>query len=186
MKNKIPKNTIKIILAILFLLFFIYLEGRHFAVVATILIWIVGYLISFFYFSYNFSNGIIPKKLREKINQKKLTYLLIGTPFISPILAGLIYRFGGLSEYGKGIAWGCYIEDFSLGSILLWFLSTLSLFVLLLLSFVKPKIFGFQDRKRPLALYFAHHLYTLLLLLIIGLLIPILSGPLSGKESSCF
>jgi hypothetical protein len=161
------------------------MEGRHLAVIATVLIWISGYIISLFFFSYKFSNGILPIRLRERTNLKTLTYLVIAFPFLSPLLAGLSYRFGGILEKGNGIAWGCYIEDFFLGSILLWFLSLSILFILLIFSLVKPNLFGFQDRKRPLALYFTHHLYTLLLLIIIGILIPILSGPLSGKGSTC-
>lgn len=161
------------------------MEGRHIAVIATIIIWFIGYFISLFYFSYKFSNGILPIRLRERTNLKTVNYIIIGIPIISPILAGLTYRIGGILERGNGIAWGCYIEDFFLGAILLWFLSLVGLFVLLLISLVKPNLFGFQNRKRALALYFTHHLYTLLLLIIIGILIPILSGPLSGKSSSC-
>jgi hypothetical protein len=161
------------------------MEGRHLAVMATIIIWLVGYLISIFYFSHRFSTGIIPIRLRERTSLKRYTYILIGMPLISPLFSGLAYRIGGILEKGNGIAWGCYIEDFWLGSIVLWFLSALSLFILLLISLAKPGIFGFQDRKKALALYFMHHLYTLLLLIIIGILIPILSGPLSGKGSTC-
>jgi hypothetical protein len=161
------------------------MEGRHLAVIATVLIWISGYIISLFFFSYKFSNGILPIRLRERTNLKTLTYLVITFPFLSPLLAGLSYRIGGILEKGNGIAWGCYIENFFLGSILLWFLSLSILFILLIFSLVKPNLFRFQDRKRPLALYFTHHLYTLLLLIIIGILIPILSGPLSGKGSTC-
>jgi hypothetical protein len=162
------------------------MEGRHIAVVATIIIWIVGYIISFFYFSYKFSTGIIPLRLRERVNLKTLTYIIVGMPFVLSILAGLIYRIGGILEKGNGIAWGCYIGDFSVGAGLLWFLSAFSLFILLLISFAKPNLFGFQDRKRAMGLYFTHHLYTLLLEIIIVNLIPILSGPLSGKESTCW
>lgn len=161
------------------------MEGRHFAVITTILIWIIGYIISLYFFSYKFSKGILPIKLRERTSLKTLTYMVIALPIISPILAGLSYRIGGILEKGNGIAWGCYIEDFSLGSILLWFLSLIGLLIMVLISLVKPSLFGFQDRKRALALYFTHHLYTLILLTIIGLLIPILSGPLSGKGSTC-
>jgi hypothetical protein len=160
-------------------------EGRHLAVLATILIWIVGYIISFFYFSHKFSTGIIPIRLRERTNLKTLTYIIIGMPFVSSILAGLSYRIGGIIEKGNGIAWGCYIEDFWVGAIFLWFLSVVSLFILLVINLVKPNLFGFQDRKRALGLYFTHHLYTILLLIVIGILIPILSGPLSGKGSTC-
>jgi hypothetical protein len=161
------------------------MEGRHLALITAVIIWFSGYIISLFYFSYRFSNGILPIRLRERTNLKTLTYIIIGIPIISPILAGLAYRIGGILEKGNGIAWGCYIEDFYVGAILLWFLSLICLFILLVISLVKPNLFGFQDRKRALGLYFTHHLYTLLLLIIIGILIPILSGPLSGKGSTC-
>lgn len=161
------------------------MDGRHFAVITTFLIWIIGYIISLYFFSYKFSNGILPIKLRERTNLKTLTCLVIALPIISPILAGLFYRIGGILEKGHGIAWGCYIEGFFLGSILLWFLSLIGLFIMVLISLVKPSLFGFQDRKRALAFYFTHHLYTIILLIIIGILIPILSGPLSGKGSTC-
>lgn len=162
------------------------MEGRHLAILATFIIWFIGYIISLFYFSYKFSNGIIPIRLRERTNPKTLIYIIIGMPFISPILAGLTYRIGGILEKGNGIAWGCYIEDFWFGAILLWFLSLICLFFPLVFSLAIPNSFGFQDIKRALALYFAHHIYTLLLLIITGILIPILSGPLSGKGSTCW
>jgi hypothetical protein len=161
------------------------MEGRHIAVFATTLIWIVGYFISIFYFSQKFSSGIIPSRLREKTNLKKMSYFMVVLPFVSSILAGLLYRIGGILEKGNGIAWGCYIEDFWLGTIFLWAISLICLFFLLVISLIKPNLYGFQDRKRALAFYFIHHLYTLLLLIIIELLIPILSGPLTGKDSSC-
>lgn len=160
--------------------------GSHLAVIATMIIWIVGYFISFFYFSHKFSTGIIPIRIRERTNIKKVSYIIIGMPIVSPIIAGLMYRIGGILEKGNGIAWGCYIEDFWLFSIVLWFLSLPSLFIFLLISLAKPNLFGFQDRKNALALYFLHHLYTLLLLIIIGVLIPSLSGPLNGKGATCW
>jgi hypothetical protein len=161
------------------------MEGRHIAVFASIIIWIAGYFISIFYFSQKLSSGIIPARFREKTNLKKLTYFILGMPFISSILAGFIYRLGGILEKGNGIAWGCYIDDFWLGTIFLWVISLICLFFLLVICLIKPYLLGFQDRKRALALYFLHHLYTLLLLIIIEILIPFLSGPLTGKDSSC-
>jgi len=161
------------------------MEGRHFAVITSIIIWIICYFISLFFFSYRFSNGIIPRRLREKTDSKTIIYLLTGTILISPIIAGLSYRIGGIMEKGNGIAWGCYIESFWLGSISLWFISLIGTSILLLVCIIKPSFLGFEKRKKAITLYILHNIYTLILLIIIGILIPIISGPLSGKGSTC-
>lgn len=161
------------------------MEGRHLAILTTIAIWVIGYLISLFYFSYKFSEGNVPLRLKKEKHLKTLTHTIIALPIVSPILAGLSYRIGGILESGNGIAWGCYIEDFWLGVILLWVLSLSCLFILLLICMIKPELLGFRERKMAIFAYFVHHFYTLFLFLIMGIFIPILSGPLSGKGASC-
>jgi hypothetical protein len=97
----------------------------------------------------------------------------------------MAFRVGGLLQKRGGIAWGCYFESFSLVSMVLWGLSAMFLSILVVVSLVKPGIFGFKNRVSGLLLYLVHHLYTLLLLVLIIKLLPILSGPLSGKTATC-
>jgi hypothetical protein len=162
------------------------MEGRHFAVIASLIIWLIGYLISLSFFLNKYSTRIIPIRVREIIQMNKFIYLMVSLPIISSILSGLMYRVGGIWEVGNGIAWGCYIEDFYFGTLAIWFISFVSLFLMLLISLVKPTLLSFDNRKNALKLYFFHHIYTLLLSIVIYILIPFLSGPLSGKNSSCW
>lgn len=161
------------------------MEGRHFAVIISILVWITGYLFSLYFFSYKFSHGIIPKKLRIKTNNKVMLFYLLGSMIISPFIAGMSYRIGGIMERGNGIAWGCYIEDYWL-CILLWLGSFFITSIFLLISLINPTLLKFKKRINAFALYGLHNIYTLILLIVIGILIPILSGPLSGKGSTCW
>lgn len=162
------------------------MEGRHFAVIVSLLVWILGYCFSFLFFSHRFSNGIIAKLASEKFSPKKLNYVFLMIPVISPFIAGQAYRIGGIFEFDNGISWGCYIEDFALGAIFMLSLSVMVLFVVLVISIIKPNLLGFSARPNALKWYVSHHLYVFLLMLIIWYFIPILSGPLSGKEGSCW
>ena len=48
------------------------MEGTKFAVLLSVGIYTTAYLISLYYLIFIFSNGIIPKKIREKTNKKTL------------------------------------------------------------------------------------------------------------------
>ena len=160
------------------------MEGRFLAVSASVIIWIIGYIISLRYFSHKFTNEVKILDSKEKADIKMLTYAIVGTPFLSPMLASTAFRIGGILEKGRGIAWGCYIEDFSLITIFLWLGSVILLFIMLIFDLLQPAP-GPHSRKKAVGLYLIHHLYTLILFYLMHFLIPILAGPLSGKGSSC-
>lgn len=158
--------------------------GQHLAVIITLLIWICSYFISLFYFGNTLSNGLLAI-LKARFSGSRVGYIIMGIPFMAAILAGLLFRLGGILEKDRGIAWGCYIELFTLGTLGLWGLSALSFFIILLICLVNPALFGFQSRRKAIGLYVVHHAYTLLQLILMRYLIEELSGPLSGKDSTC-
>jgi hypothetical protein len=162
------------------------MEGRHFAVFASISVLIIGYIISFYFFSYKLSDGLIPNRLRQFTRNKHLVYLILCVTLVSPFLGGFFYRIGGNLEIGNSIFWGCYIENFWEGSIFLWFFSFLIMTFFLIIGVIKPKLFGFKKRKKLILFFVLHNLYSLFLLILMGIFIPILSGPLSGKNATCW
>ena len=160
--------------------------GRHIAVVVSILVWILGYIFSLFFFSNRYSQLGFVKSIGEKYEAIKLKYSLFLIQIFSPIVAAQAYRIGGIFELGNGIFWGCYIEDFEFITGLMLFLSLVFLLIFLLIGLINPDLIGFSARLDVLKWYLLHHLYVILLWVITFKLIPILSGPLSGKDGSCW
>lgn len=162
------------------------MEGQSFAVTASIFIWCISYLVSLYSVSYKFSEGLIPTFFREKTSNRILIKFLVWSTLLSPILAAYMYRIGAHRERGNGIAWGCYVEYFWIIGVLLWLLSLIILSMLLIILLIKPNLLRFQRRKNLLLAYFIQNGYSLIMLILIGSLIPVLAGAMSGKESSCW
>lgn len=162
------------------------MEGRHLAVIASILIWGLTCLVAAYFASYKFSTGIIPKRMRQKTKDKTLLGVFIITTIVAPAFCAQMYNIGGDMEKGNGIAWGCYIEDFWLCCFLLWCLAFVVLTIIFIIAAVNPQRLGFQNVNKVVSACFFQASYSFLMIVIIGLLIPALSGPLSGKESSCW
>lgn len=161
------------------------MEGRHFALLVSVSIWFISYLISLYFFSYYFSSRIIPSKLRNITNKIKLNRIILTAILSSPIIAGLSFGIGSKMERSNGIAWGCYIEAFWNISFLIWFLLLFVFFIFLIIFMMKPIFFGFKNKTSILKFFLYHNFLTLIHVGIITVLIPLFSGPLSGINSTC-
>ena len=160
------------------------MPGRHIAISLSVLLWVIGYLISLYYFTHRYVKRARPGGEEEYPDTPAIRSFLIGLIILAPFLSGMAYRFGGFLE-GDGIIWGCYIEDFGLITLGLWTLSFIGLSFLWVVTMVSPSYIGFHDRKSALLLYIAQNLYTLVLFLTVYYGIRHFSGDLSGKNGSC-
>jgi hypothetical protein len=161
------------------------MEGQQLAVIVSILLWIIGYLLSAYSYTHLFSKGILPDRLRNLTTPKSVLFILIGSIILIPFLAAMMFRIGGALELNMGIAWGCYIEYVTLGSFILWLLSLLVFLIVLLITLIQPQLLSFPNRGKAILFFFSHNTYSFLLFFLTKLAIQYLSGPLSGKDASC-
>ena len=161
------------------------MNGRIFASITTTVIWITIYVASMYFVNFKFSAGNISRHLRDKTTDRMMFWIGLGTTITAPVLSGFMFRIGGLIDRGKHIAWGCYIEDFWIIIMFLWFFGLIILTMMLPFAIYAPHRLRFLSRKEALWAYLIHNIYTLIISILIGYLIPVLSGPLSGKGSSC-
>lgn len=161
------------------------MDGKFIAILSSLFLWFITYLISLFFVSFKLSNGIIPDKIRAKITEKELyKYLIISSIFL-PFLASKMFDFGAFlaTDY---IIWGCCIEDFTFGMTLLWFLFSLIFTIVLLFGIKSFKRLKFQSRKDLLLAYFIHLSYSFLMTIVFILFIYLFTGDLHGKSDSCW
>lgn len=159
------------------------MEGRHFAVLSSIFLWCITYIIGFVIISNKFSNGILFSKI---IANLKINKTILITTILLPFLAGVSYRIGGNIERGNSIAWGCYIESFSEGTLVLWILSGIILFLVMIFGLIKPNALKFQKGLDLFLAYTMFHLFVLFTIFVYSVFIGYFSGDLSGKNSSCW
>lgn len=158
------------------------MEGRHFAVLSSIGLWCITYLIGFLIISNKFSKSNLFNKITSKL---KIYSTFIVTTILLPFLAGLSYNIGGKMERGNSIAWGCYIEDF-LYCILIWVFIGIILFLMVIYGLMNPNKLKFKKRLDIFLAYLIIQSYGLLMILIFGIFINYFSGDLSGKDSTCW
>lgn len=158
------------------------MEGRHFAVLTSISLWSLTYLIAFIIISNKLSKGNLFTKIATKF---KIYWTVFYISILFPFLAGVSYNIGGSMEKGNSIAWGCYIENFFSGAVFLWLLSGIVLFLIMILGFFNPKKLRFDKRKDLFFAYISIQSYAFLMIIIYFICIGYFSGELSGKDSSC-
>lgn len=161
------------------------MEGRHLAVLGAIGIWCLAYLVSIYHVGYFFTDGKLVKNAGKQINSRKILITSLITLLVVVFIPGLFYRLGGALEKGNGIAWGCYIEDFGLGTMLLLFLSLMILTLVLVIGLIKPSCIKFKSRIKILLAYITLNILSLIWFILAGVSIWLFSGPLSGLGSSC-
>jgi hypothetical protein len=156
------------------------MEGRYIAVGCSVLIFIIVYIVCIFYTFFTFSNVNL-----KKIQSKLLNVIILSAFLLTPVLAMFIFNIGGIMEKGNGISWGCCIEDFVLGSILIWSLCLLPLLILTIAGLIKPANINYINRKQVLYSFLFHNAYTLFVLMLMNYTIRHFSIGLSGIDSSC-
>lgn len=157
------------------------MEGRYIAVGCSVLLFIITYIICILYTYFTFSNVDF-----KKTSGKLLNVIIFSAFLLTPVLAMFIFNIGGIMEKGNGISWGCYIEDFVLGSILIWSLFLLPLLILTIAGLVKPININYDSRKQVVYSFLFHNSYTFFLLMLMNYTIRHFSIGLSGIDSSCF
>jgi hypothetical protein len=160
------------------------MPGRYLAILLSTLIWVIGYMISLYYFRHRFVLRAQPGGEEAYQDTPSIRNFLIGLIVLAPFLSGAAFRIGDFLE-GGGIIWGCYFEDYGLITLGLWSLSFIGLSFLWVVTLISPSFLGFHNRKSALLIYLAHNLYTLILFLIIYYGIRHFSGDLGGKDGSC-
>jgi hypothetical protein len=160
----------------------IYMEGRHFAVLTSISLWSLTYLIAFIIISNKLSKGNLFTKIASKF---KIYWTVFYISILFPFLAGVSYNIGGSMEKGNSIAWGCYIQDFSLSLIIWLFIGTI-LFFLMIYGLINPTKLKFAKRKELFITYILIQTYAFFMIIIYFICINYFSGELSGKNSSCW
>ncbi len=161
------------------------MQGTDIAVLGSIVTWGISYVISFFLVCYIFSYGIVPKQLRKQVKASIIIIISIISVFILIYISGLFYKLGGMMEKGKGIAWGCYKEDFLIGTLFLWFISGVILSLFSVMGFIKPKVIKFERRKDILYAYLMHNMLSILILTLMYVSITLFTVSLSGSTSTC-
>lgn len=159
--------------------------GHHLAVIGSLIAWLAVYLISLGFLFTKFSNRIktvVQGKFFGFIAKPKLVGFVI---VFAPIFAGLLYRLGGYIEQNKGIAWGCYIESFWIGVLILWVAIAIIQLLAMLIGLFSPKILLFESRINLFLSFLICNIFALALSIIFAIAIIEISGPLSGKTSSC-
>lgn len=159
------------------------MEGRHFAVLSSVFLWSVTYLIGFLIISNKFSNGSLFSKINSKFKFLRTIFI---TTIIFPFLAGIFYGIGGYMERENPIAWGCYIENFFGGAGVLWFLSGIMLFLIMIFGLINPMRIKYSKRLNLFLAYTIIQTFGFLMLIIYLIFINYFSGDLNGKDSSCW
>lgn len=159
------------------------MEGRHFAVLTSLGLWCITYIIGFLIISNKFSKGSLFNKITSKF---KIFRTILITTILFPFLAGIFYGIGGLIEDGKSLAWGCYIEDFATGAFSLWFVTGFILFLVMILGLINPNKLKLQKRLDLILIYLTVQSFALIMIIVYFLFIGYFSGDLIGKDSTCW
>jgi hypothetical protein len=159
------------------------MEGKNFAILSSIFLWSLTYLIGFLIISNKFSKGALFNKIASKF---KIFRTILITTILFPFLAGIFYGIGGLMEEGKSLPWGCYIEDFVTGAGFLWFVTGFILFLVMILGLINPNKLKLQKRLDLILIYLTVQSFALLMIFVYFIFIGYFSGALSGKDSSCW
>lgn len=158
------------------------MEGRHFAVLTSISLWSLTYLIALIIISNKLSKDNLFTKIASKF---KIYWTVFYISILFPFLAGISYNIGGSMEKGNSIAWGCYIEDFWLSSIIWLFIGTI-LFFVMIYGLINPTKLKFAKRKDLFFAYISIQSYAFFMIIIYFICIGYFSGDLSGKDSTCW
>ena len=150
----------------------------------SIFIWIVSSAISLYCFIFLFYKRMLTTKLIENTSNKLIVYLLLGVVILSPLLAGLSFRLGGIILKEGDIPWGARIDNFETGVVVLWSLFLMKSTIILILALIKPSFVGFDKRYKAFFLYIIYHVFTLYLFIIMEMIIPVISGPLGRLNST--
>ena len=158
------------------------MEGRHFAVLSSIGLWCITYIIGFLIISNKFSKGYLFIKITSKFKIYRTIFI---TTILLPFFAGVSYNIGGKMERGNSIAWGCYIEEFSF-CLIIWMFFGIILFLMVIYGLINPNKLKFKKRLYLFLACLIIQSYGLLMIFIYGIFINYFSGDLSGKESTCW
>lgn len=158
------------------------MEGRHFAVLSSIFLWSLTYLIGFLFISNKLSKGYFFSKITSKLKIYRTIFIIT---IVFPFMAGIFYGIGGRMERGNSIAWGCYIEDFIM-SLFIWFIVGIILFFVMIYGFINPIKLNFKKRFDLFLTYIIIQTFGFLMVFVYLLFINYFSGELSGKDSSCW
>lgn len=161
------------------------MEGRIFAIISSIIAYLASYFFIFYLFStilnYKYSESLLTKTLRKSIRY----YLSIIIVIICPLIISFFFIIGGYLDLGKGILWGCYLEDFIIVAFAIWVHLFLASIVLLIIGLKNPSRLGFVSGYKTLQMFFLQNIWTFLIVIIAQFIVPKIASSLSGIDSSC-
>jgi hypothetical protein len=149
------------------------------------LVFSLVHLLSMYLLLQHFTIGLIPQKIVIKNNYAKklppIAFLFLVVLLTPPVL----FRISAASLSNAQVLWGCYIEYFGLGVIMLASGLLLCYTLLLLIGLFNPKNLKFRDKKDLLLAFLIIAAHTILISFIGIKIILLFSGELHGKEASC-
>lgn len=161
------------------------MEGRHFAVIASVVIYLFSYVIIFYSLVVRYKAVFNNINILKKYNDSIFIYIFTSAIFITPLLVSCNFYVGGFMEEGNGISWGCYIEDFILGSFLIWTSLFLIFTIFIIVCLVIPIKLGFTSIFKFFQIFVLQNLITIFILFMCYVFIPIIANSLSGLKLSC-
>lgn len=156
------------------------MEGRHIAVIASVLTYFLFYVFNAVAIKHLFS-----AKSKFAIGKNKTLFGMLFASTLVIIFVAMYFKVGGNIEFNNGVSWGCYVEDFLLVALFFWALGLLTTSVLLFTTLINPSALNFNNRPNILFAYLLHNVITFLVLKMAILAIPYFSPDLSGINSSC-
>lgn len=162
------------------------MDGRYFAVISSVVVYLFSYLIIFYCLILRYTSIFINIPFFRKCNKSILKYIFLSTLFVTPLLVGCIFYLGGIMEEGNGIAWGCYIEDFIVGSLLIWFSLFLLFTIIIIGSILIRNKYGFSSAYKVFKIFMIQIIFSILIMIMCYKSIHLMPYSLTGIEVSCW
>lgn len=162
------------------------MESRHFAVIASVVVYLFSYVIIFYCLGVRYTVVFNNIKFLKKYNDAIFIYIFTSTIFITPLLVGCIFYVGGFMEKGNGISWGCYIEDFIIVSFLIWLFLLFIFTIFIIVCLVMPNKLCSTSRFKLFQIFVLQNLISIFILFMCYVFIPIIANSLTGLKISCW